>query len=350
MTGSSTVKRVIFPSPYVGSRRFMDQLYYDGMVICSKVGFPDLLITFTCNPNWPEIQRVLVPLNFKPQDRPDIIDRIFKMKFDRVLADVAKKDMYTIEFQKRGLPHAHILIFLHPSNKYPGSKDIDKIISAEVPDPVKQPRLYNLVKNHMVHGPCGLANQKCPCMKDGKCSKYYPKKFQDVTIVDQDGYPVYRRRDQGNTVDKNGVAFHSGHVVPHNPSLLMKYEAHINMEWCNQSTSIKYLFKYINKGSDRISAVIVPNNSHTDGNIDEIKITLIVDMYHQVKHAGKSSLMQFMVENQQLKGCFFTWREKIVYTTKIVSKMEMYFLNQVSQNQCLHLGLWQIVSMKQQGN
>ena len=120
----------------------------------------------------------------------------------------------------------------------------------------------------MVHGPCGLKNQKFPCMKDGKCSKYYPNKFQDVTTVDQDGYLIYRRRDQGNTVDKNGVTLHSGHVVPHNPSLLMKYETHINMEWCNQSTSIKYLFKYINKDSDRISAVIVPNNSHTDENID----------------------------------------------------------------------------------
>lgn len=97
-------------------------------------------------------------------------------------------------------------------------------------------------------------------MKDGKCFKYYSKKFQDITIVDQDGYPVYGRRDQGNTIEKNEVTLHSGHVIPHNPSLLMKYEAHINMECFNQITSIKYLFKYINKDSDMMSVVIVPNN------------------------------------------------------------------------------------------
>ncbi|XP_050875206.1 uncharacterized protein LOC127078827 [Lathyrus oleraceus] len=167
-----------------------------------------------------------------------------------------------------------MLIFLHPSNKYPKPEDIDKIISAEVLDPNKDPKLYNLVKTHMVHGPCGLENLRSPYMKDGKCSKYYPKKFQPTTIVDQDGYPVYRRKDNGHTIDKNGIILHNGHVVPHNPSLLLKYEAHINMEWCNQSTSIKYLFKYINKGSDRISVVIQSSDENIIGekkSIDEIK-------------------------------------------------------------------------------
>ncbi|XP_058780945.1 uncharacterized protein LOC131655055 [Vicia villosa] len=258
--GNNIGKRVVFPSSFVGDRRFMDQLF----------------ITFACNPNWPEIQRVLRPLHLKPHDRPDIISRVFKIKFDQLLTYLTKKGvlgkvlayMYTIEFQKRGLPHAHILIFLHPSNKYPGPEDIDKIISAEVPDPETHPRLYSLVKAHMVHGPCGLANPKTPCTKDGRCTKFYPKKFQPTTIVDQEGYPVYTRRDNKHTIEKNGLIFHSGHVVPHNPSLLLKYEAHINMEWCNQSTSIKYLFKYINKGSDRISAIIQGQDKN---NVDEIK-------------------------------------------------------------------------------
>lgn len=67
-------------------------------------------------------------------------------------------------------------------------------------------------------------------MKDGKCSKYYPNKSQVVTIVNQEGYPIYRRKYQVYTIEKNEIKLHRSHVVPHNPSLLMKCEAHINME------------------------------------------------------------------------------------------------------------------------
>jgi hypothetical protein len=87
--------------------------------------------------------------------------------------------MYTIEFQKRGLPHAHLLVFLHSSCKYPTPNDINKIISAEIPDPKTDPELYNLVKTHMMHGPCGESYTGSPCMQTGKCSKWFPKKYQE---------------------------------------------------------------------------------------------------------------------------------------------------------------------------
>jgi hypothetical protein len=188
--------------------------------------------------------------------------------------------MYTIEFQKRGLPHAHILIFLHPASKYPQPADIDNIISAEIPNPETEEELYNLVKKHMIHGPCGdiippnSKRKKPPCIKNGRCSKFFPKKFVEETIVDKDGYPVYKRSSDTHLVEKNGITMDNRYVVPYNKRLLLKYQAHINMEWCNQTSSIKYLFKYIHKGYDRITASVVSNRNPAENQpvvLDEIQ-------------------------------------------------------------------------------
>lgn len=65
---------------------------------------------------------------------------------------------YTIEFQKRGLPHAHILLWLIPTSKLKTEADIDKFISAELPNEDLYPRLAKAVSNFMLHGPCGASN------------------------------------------------------------------------------------------------------------------------------------------------------------------------------------------------
>ena len=104
--------------------------------------------------------------------------------------------------------------------------------------------------------------------------KFFSKKFVDQTTVDADGYPVYKRRDDGKVIKKGNDFVHNGFVVPYNKQLLMKYNAHINVEWCNQSRSTKYLFKYINKGHDRITATFykgAPVQEH-NGLVDEIKL------------------------------------------------------------------------------
>ena len=70
--------------------------------------------------------------------------------------------MYSVEWQKRGLPHCHILLWL--GNKI-RTDQIDKVISAEIPDPNADPQLYTIVTNHLIHGPCAPIDPKCQCMK-----------------------------------------------------------------------------------------------------------------------------------------------------------------------------------------
>ena len=177
--------------------------------------------------------------------------------------------LHTVEFQKRGLPHAHIIFWVSEDTSTPTAAFIDNFISAEIPDPNEDPLLYTLVAEHMIHGPCGPDNPKSPCMKNGKCSKGFPKSFQSEMTIDKNGFAVYKRPDNGRFVQKGQCRLDNRWVVPYNPYLLKKFQAHINVEWCNKGIFIKYLFKYVTKGPDCSKAYIEHIKKGEEVAIDE---------------------------------------------------------------------------------
>ncbi|XP_074282719.1 uncharacterized protein LOC141607259 [Silene latifolia] len=157
---------------------------------------------------------------------------------------------------------------------------MDKIINAELPDKAEDPTGFEAVVQFMLHGSCREVNTSCPCMIAGKCSKYYPRDFCPYTSVSYDGYPVYRRRKDGREAEKNKHTLDNRSVVPHNLDQLVKYQAHLNVEWCNKHRSVKYLFKYMSKGLDMAHASVqevrrnVNNGNMNAQPVDEIETFL----------------------------------------------------------------------------
>jgi hypothetical protein len=248
-------KQIILPSLYVGSPRSMAQLYQDSMTIVNHYGQPSLFLTITANPAWYEIGRELLPGQV-PSERPDIGVQMFKLVLDEFIEDLVKKDrlgkvaayIHSIEFQKQGLPHCHVMLMMKPGSVPTTVEQIDALISAEIPDPVSKPLLHNWVLQQMMHGPCSKA---VGCLKNGQCTKHFPKPFQDETVIVKDSYPLYQLRDNGRYIVKKGVKLTNQHVVPYNQYLLLKYNCHMNVEVPYGITATKYLFKYITKGSNR---------------------------------------------------------------------------------------------------
>jgi len=134
------------------------------------------------------------------------------LKLRELMNDLTKKHVlgravahiYTIEYQKRGLPHAHILLIVDSQDKPQTPDDYDMIISAEIPDRTRYPLAYDTVVKNMIHGPCGLLNTNAVCMDaELGCSKQYPKDFiEDTSINERGGYPLYRRRNNGVFITK----------------------------------------------------------------------------------------------------------------------------------------------------
>jgi hypothetical protein len=86
----------------------------DAMALVRRFGKPDIFLTMTYNPNWDEIKRELYPSQ-TPQDRLDLVVRVFRAKLQEPKDRLLKKDIlgkvrahvYVVEFQKRGMLHAH---------------------------------------------------------------------------------------------------------------------------------------------------------------------------------------------------------------------------------------------------
>ena len=87
----------------------------------------------------------------------------------------------------------------------------------QLPTPSQDPTsdLRTIIGTLMVHGPCGRDYLQAPCMQNlaqasTTCTKGFPKGFQDATVVQEDGYRLYRHRNTGDTyIGRNGFTYNN---------------------------------------------------------------------------------------------------------------------------------------------
>ena len=141
-------KRILLPATFVGWPRYMHRSYLNAMAILLEFEKPSFFITFTCNRKWQDITEN-IPKFLKAPDRLDVVCRIFNLKI-KAFIDCIKNEQvfipvisyaYSVEFQKRGLPHLHLLQTCE--------KNVLNVC-AEILDETEK-ELYDTIKNYNMH-------------------------------------------------------------------------------------------------------------------------------------------------------------------------------------------------------
>ncbi|GAA0187291.1 hypothetical protein LIER_34579 [Lithospermum erythrorhizon] len=215
-----------------------------------EYGKLDIFLTMTCIPNWPEIKEHLHP-GEEEHNRPDLLARVFKDKLSIMHDKLTSGEIFGQVGSMLLTPEAY-----------------DRIVCVELPDKTVDTYFYSFVVRHMMHGPCGNLNQSNVCMKDGRCKNHYPKEFSEYTTHGTGSYPIYHRKNDKRTTKVRGKILDNSWVIPYNPTLLLLFNCHINVEICCDIRALKYLYKYVHKGHDKVMFRIASDTPGTD--IDEI--------------------------------------------------------------------------------
>ncbi|KAJ9547060.1 hypothetical protein OSB04_019603 [Centaurea solstitialis] len=235
-----------------GGPRDMRRRFLDAIALVQDDGKPDIFLTMTCNPKWPEILKELLP-GQTAADRPDLVARIFRAKLEDLNDHLFQKNIlgiviayvYVIEFQKCGFPHAHFLLIMRAEDKMVNPDHYNKIVCAEIPDPTKYPEMHQLVVQHMMHGPCGNVRPSSPCMQGEpkRCHFRYLRVFNDKTSNAENSYPLYRRRDLGREVNVRGNTLDNRWVVPYTQNV--RYVSPPEAMWRIFSFALSQIHPYV---------------------------------------------------------------------------------------------------------
>ena len=285
------------PSSVTGSKRHMKSCARNALQLISNLGCPHVFLTITCNPTWPEIQSQLLE-GQTAFNRFDITVPVFKARLDMICANIRNGkyfhgskisyELHVIEYQYRGLPHAHMVIRLEDGIDTDNPDRnvlidfVNKHFIAEMPrfEGEEHPNVFHVegtppftdaykekcresVRKHNKHN-CAVAINGCKTTESDLCKRGYsntetrPDTYLDATT----DRIVYRRRQINDLL-----------IVPYNLQIMMDLDTHTNCEYSGSSYCAMYIFKYAFKGAAKKEPLELSSERETDSR-DEINLYL----------------------------------------------------------------------------
>jgi hypothetical protein len=311
----------IVPRSVTGSRRHLHSLALDALATVSQFGAPSFFTTLTCNPEWREIKERLHD-GQNAYDRPDIVVRVFREKLRRFVHNlklgcyhggtmvngkyVNKSTsqmvyiMHVIEYQHRGLPHAHIVykvvgapeqinaddsLEMINEKRINQAKYIDGYVGANniihlpeiiayrpgkvigqycfTPDEIGQNIHDDLIGETQLHT-CAVGCNACKQKETDNCKRRFDRfTIGENTVFNKDGYPEYRRPKLCDL-----------RVVGHNRSMLLDWRGHVNVEFATSVKSCLYLYSYLFKGCKKDYVIATEEHESDDEKESEEMIYL----------------------------------------------------------------------------
>jgi Helitron helicase-like domain at N-terminus len=198
--------------------------------------------------------------------------RVTQLKFQAFLKEIKSglfsailAYVYTVKYQKHGLPHFHLLLFLdYKAPSYEGflfPRYVDNIILAKLPSPEIDPdgSLTKIVKGCILYRKCSQEDPSALCTRNNLCKKGFSKPYQEATYTKTSRYLLYHRRQDTPYIINSQQHLSENlnrQVIPYNPYLIRRFNCHINIELVSSVKAIRYIFKYIYKGTDLTTLTI----------------------------------------------------------------------------------------------
>ncbi|XP_069378951.1 uncharacterized protein [Paralichthys olivaceus] len=200
-----------FMQPLRGTPAYWEKALKDLHAMVRQVGKPTFFLTFSAaEMRWPEFIEVIKAqqgesVDFSQLDwnakcdilrsNPVTVMRMFEKRVDAlmnlILSDAqpigqVEDYFYRVEFQARGSPHIHLVVWIKDAPEFGEDKDdevckfIDQHVTCQMPDPNADPELHKIVSEVQMHS----RNHSKSCRKgSSECRFGYPKAPMDKTII-----------------------------------------------------------------------------------------------------------------------------------------------------------------------